>query len=62
LIVDWVSMTPGWLLFGPEPGGSKGWGAAGMVAGARITMVAGLVGWFCFVNGSLVGTLSPSLG
>jgi len=51
LIVDWVSMTPGWLLFRLEPTGSKGWGAAGMVAGARITMAAGLVGWFCFVNG-----------
>jgi len=44
LIVDWKFMTPGWLVFGPEPAGLKDWGAAGMVAGARITMAA-VVGW-----------------
>jgi len=46
LIVDWKFMTPlGWLVFGPEPAGPKGWGAAGMVAGARIAMAAFWVGW-----------------
>ena len=45
LIVDWKFMTPlGWLVFGPEPAGSKDWGAAGMVAGARIAMAA-VLGW-----------------
>ena len=36
LIVDWVFMSPlGWS--GHKPAGSNGWGAAGMLAGARIT-------------------------
>jgi len=52
LIVDWKFMTPlGWLVFGPEPAGSKDWGAAGMVAEARVAMaMAALLGWlvgFC---------------
>jgi len=48
-MVNWVSMSSlGWS--GHAPAGSKGWGAAGMVAGARITMAA--VGWLVgFVDG-----------
>jgi len=37
LIVDWKFMPPDWVL-GPKPAGSIGWGAAGMLAGARIAM------------------------
>jgi len=45
LIVDWKFTTPlGWLVLGPEPAGSKDWGAAGMVAEARVAMAA-LLGW-----------------
>ena len=54
LIVDWKFITPGWLLFRPELAGSKDWGAAGMVAGARITMAA--VGWLVgWIRQSLIG-------
>ena len=35
LICDWVFMSPGWLLPGPKPAGVQGWGASGMMAGAR---------------------------
>jgi len=45
LIVDCKFMTPlGWLALGPEPAGSKGWGAAGIMAEARVAMAA-VLGW-----------------
>jgi len=56
LIVDWKFMPPDWVL-GPRPAGSIGWGTAGMLAGARITMseLGKLVGFWFWVNGSSVG-------
>jgi len=36
LICDWMFMSPGRLLSGPKPAGVHGWGASGMVAGARV--------------------------
>jgi len=49
-------MPPDWVL-GPRPAGSIGWGTAGMLAGARITMseLGKLVGFWFWVNGSSVG-------
>jgi len=38
LIGDWIFMSPDEVLSGPKPAGSHGWGAAGMLAGARVTM------------------------
>ena len=35
---DWAFMSPCWVSSGHKPAGLNGWGAAGMSAGARVTM------------------------
>jgi len=61
LICGWRVTSP-WGWSGRKLAGLNGWGAAGMVAGiATLGSESGSAG-FWFINGSLVGTLRPSLG
>jgi len=56
LICGWRFMSP-WVWSGHKPAGSNGWGAAGMLAGARVTMseLGDLVGFWSVVRQWLIG-------